>query len=463
MTFWLVAAGLTVLVLALLTLPLLRKNRDGDIATEDYDMMVYKNQLKEIARERERGVLNGAEAEAAEAEISRRILAVDKVRRKDGKAVGAGRAVALAVVIAVLLPLGATAVYLNIGNPGMPDRPFAERDAERRLAQGGMPNIKKALENLQARLKENPDDLQGWAMLGRSLMTLQRFEEAADAYGKAAALDPKAGFQSAYGEALVYAADGTVTEKAQAAFKDALELAPGDPRAAFYLARGEYQAGNREKSLDMLITLAQSAPADAVWLPNVRDAALSVAEELDKDISDRLPEPAKVAATPKAAPMLSPEQIESMKDMNPEDRQQVIVSMVDGLAERMKGEPDNIQGWSRLARALVVLKRDQEALAAYDHILARQPDNVAMMLEKARAIRGFAGNVPTDESAELMARVVELDPNNMEALWFSAMARLRGGDRDGAKALFDRAMANLDPGASEYQELASQVEKLMAQ
>lgn len=464
MAFWLAAAGLTVLVLALLVLPLLRKSGDKDIATADYDLTVYKNQLKEIARERERGVLNAAEAEAAEAEIARRILAADKARQKAARDARApGRAYALAGVIAVLLPLGATGVYLNLGHPDLPNRPFAEREQERQQAQQRMPAMQDAIDKLQARLEEDPQDVQGWALLGRSYMTLQQYTKAADAYARAVELDPASGLKSAYGEALVYAADGMVTERAKTIFEAALGQAEGDPRARFYLARFEYQAGNVQQAMEMLIALAQSAPADAVWLPNVRDAALSIASELDVDIADRLPQPEAVAEVPKAAPMLSPEQIEAMQDMDPQDRQQMIVSMVEGLAERLKDEPDNLQGWARLARAYVVLEREQEALEAYDHILAKAPGDVDMLLEKARAVRGFAGNVPTTESASLMARVVELDPDNMEALWFSGMARLRNGDRDGAKALFDRALAQLDPGSPEHEQLASQVERLMAQ
>lgn len=468
MTFWMAAAGLTLLVLLLLLLPLLRGRADKAVETAEYDLTVYKNQLKEITRERERGVLNDVEAKAAEAEIARRILAADAAREKTGTSrMPGGRAVALAVVVAVLVPLGAAGVYLNLGQPNLPGQPFAEREAERAEVATRMPAIRDAIAKLQAKLEAEPENIDGWALLGRSYMTLRDYPKAADAYARATELEPDSGgLQSAYGEALVYAADGMVTERARMQFEEALAKGAQDPRAHFYLARFEYQAGNPQQALDMLVALANSAPADAPWVANVREAAQSIAAELEVDIADRLPTPATPAPTEggdAAAPALTQEQMASMADMAPEDRQQMIVSMVEGLAARLADEPEDMEGWGRLARAYTVLGRQQEALAAYDHILQRQPDDVPTLLEKARALRTFAGNVPTAESAALMEDVLLVDAENMEALWFTGMAQLRAGDREAARGYFTRALAGLEPGSAERRELSAQVDKLLAQ
>lgn len=460
--FWIAATALTVLVVGLIVWPLVRSRNDAGPRAADYDIEVYRNQLKEVARERERGALSDADASAAEAEIGRRILAADTARRAEGTDRNPSRRTrGVAAAVVALVPIGATVLYLDIGNPTVPDRPLADRAEERRLTREAEPKLADAVEELAARLDADPDNLDGWMLLGRSYMQMQRYDEAVEAYARAVGLDAAAeGVQSAYGEALVYAAGGTVPDKAQAAFRAALAGGTREPRAEYYLAQAAYQAGDKRKALTMLVDLAQTASAQSPWLPMVRRAALGIAGEVGEDVADRLPTPARQPAD-NNAPALSDEQMEDMQDMPPEDRQAMIRGMVGGLASRLADNPTDLEGWRRLARSYTVLGEEEKALAAFDHILETGGADAQVLLEKARALRKFAGGRPTTASAALMGEVLTLDPGNVEALWFSALAAVRAKNSVQAKELFNKALAQLDEQSAEYTQLKGQMQSIL--
>src|SRR5262249_30642317 len=158
---------------------------------------------------------------------------------------------------------GPLALYLGIGQPALLDRPFVSRDP-----QHEMPDIATALAGLRKRLAEEPGDAEGWALLGRTEMTLGHPDEAAEAYGQAVAhadglpWDKRAELNSAAGEAQVQAAGGTVSDAARRSFQATLAIAPRDPRALFYLALGREQDGDREGALAGYVAIMRASPPD---------------------------------------------------------------------------------------------------------------------------------------------------------------------------------------------------------
>ena len=470
MTLWLLFAFLTLVVLALVVYPLFGKRDHSPVTTADYDLQVYKRQLKEVSRDRERGAINEADAEAAEAEIGRRILAADQERRKAAGAAGSmgGKSWIAILQVALLLPAGSFWLYDELGQPGLPNLPYAERSDEIRAAQqrgSDASGMEEAIASLEKRLAEEPDYLDGWNLLGRSYLALGRYTEAVQAYERAVSLDsgnPEA--HGAYGEALVLAADGLVTEEAAATFNHVVDLNPGDPRANFYLAQADYQIGKKDQALDRLLVMLSRVSGEEAWLSGVIEMANGVAGELGRDISGQLPEikaPVADAAEAGRLPALGAEDMAAMADMSPEERQEVIQAMVDQLAARLEQEPGDIQGWAQLARAYQVMGRRQDALAAYDRLIEASGGSVGALVAKARMIREFNGNQPDDESAALMARVLEIDPDHLEATWFSGLAAVRDGDRDRARTLFDKVLATLDPQSSDYANMAAEVSRLL--
>lgn len=346
------AAAMVAFAIGFMLWPLLRPKTVAAASRSDHDVSVYKDQLAEIGRDRQRGVITEAEAKEAEREVQRRLLAAAEEAERT-QAPTARREWVTPVVIALATPAAAVGLYLWLGSPNMPGMPLAERQQEMMQAQ----HMDAAVEQLAQRLSNDPSDLEGWAMLGRGYMALNRYADAANAFrqAKERGLD-SAEVNAALGEALTADNNGGVTASARSAFEQALRQAPGEPRARYYLALADYQAGRAEDAFQAWQALLRDSREDAPWVPLLRQNLTELATELEMPAGSL-----DLSAAPSGP---SREDVEAIENMTPEERAAMIQSMVDGLAARMEEEPDNLEGWLRLAQSYLVLGREPEALAA---------------------------------------------------------------------------------------------------
>ncbi|WP_040487718.1 c-type cytochrome biogenesis protein CcmI [Fodinicurvata sediminis] len=353
--FWILAAALTALIAILLVRPLLKGDGRGNDSAGEEDLQVYRAQLREVDRDLERGVLAQSEAKAARLEIERRLLAADARQRPER--IGLPKKVTrlMALALLALLPLGTLGTYLWLGQPGLPGQPLAQRGEEVQEQR----NIAEMVQGLRARLENNPDDRQGWEMLGRSYGVLGRWQEAAEAYREALKLSdgPRPALQSALGEALVTVNQGEVSPGAERAFDAALSGNPQDARARFYKALALHQRGDLRSALDRWIALAEDTPQDAGWRPMLMQQIAATAQELGLN-----PEEVNGGESTAERP--------SVQDMDPEEQEAYIRSMVDGLAARLQDNPQDPEGWLRLGQARLVLEERDAAVEALEN--ARQ-------------------------------------------------------------------------------------------
>ncbi|MBV9686149.1 MAG: c-type cytochrome biogenesis protein CcmI, partial [Alphaproteobacteria bacterium] len=203
-----------------------------------------------------------------------------------------------------------------------------------------------AAAQLEARLQQEPSHVEGWILLARTFTALQRFPEARMAYGQAIALAPnEPQLHAELGELLVLMASGNVTKEAEAEFAKAGD----DPRARFYAAEAALQRGDRDAAKAGLRAVLAEAPADAPWRKVVQERLAEIAPE-------QSPEPKLSGPTA--------QDVAAARSMSPEDREAMIRSMVDRLAARLEQNPNDKEGWSRLARAYDVLGEPEKAAAA---------------------------------------------------------------------------------------------------
>ena len=289
--------GLTSLALAMLLAPLIRRRR-SPASRDAYNLAVYRDQLAEIERDLARGVLAESEAEAARAEIARRILALKPA--EDETPAGANPR-AVAIVVILLLPIAAGALYWQLGSPALPDQPFAARSAAGTPPSAANPahiDMDEAVARLGAHLEEHPEDLTGWLLLARSELGLGDYQAAAEAYAHAAELSGnRADIMGDWGEAQVLAAGGTVTPAARTAFEAGLRDPESAPRSRYYLALAQMQEGDVKGALQAWRDLAAKAPADADWLPLVQQRISDLTAKWLDETKSRL----KIELTPAGA------------------------------------------------------------------------------------------------------------------------------------------------------------------
>jgi cytochrome c-type biogenesis protein CcmH len=368
MTLWFVFALMTAAAVFAVLWPLGRgqRQRAGN-AVE-----VYRDQLQEIERDRSAGRLSDTDAESAKIEISRRLLAAADA--DDGIA-GRGevrpslwgrRAAALAALI--VLPCVAAGLYIALGSPQLPGEPLALR------ARNAEPNgsIETLVSQVESHLEKNPNDGRGWEVLAPVYLRLGRFDDAVKARTLALDLGGETADRRAdLGEAQVAAANGVVTANAKESFDRAAALDPQQVKARFYLGLAAEQDGKRDLAAELWRGILAGSPAGAPWAGAVREAL------------------ARIGAGVPSTPGPSSDDMAAAATMTPEQRNEMISGMVTRLAERLKTEGNDVDGWLRLVRAYMVLgdrDRARNATTEARRALAAEPEKVKRVDELAKQL-----------------------------------------------------------------------------
>jgi cytochrome c-type biogenesis protein CcmH len=356
--FWILAAALSGLAALLMLFRAARAERAS--APDDPELEVYRRQLAEIDELAERGLLGPDEQRAAHAEAGRRLLGQAGRSRSEAAAPTANgrRWVMAAAVAAPLLALGG---YLVLGSPGFPDQPYKERlkgwvEASRNdPGKLTLPELRAVLELIVA---QNPKDQQPLLFLAKVEDGQGDLPAAVRTLETATSVAPNsAQAWVALGENLTAMAGGQPDEEARAAFQRASALDPNAPEPRYWMARAQIAAGQTAQGLQVWKSVAVGLPPD-----DPRRAGLQ-AEIAGVEKTGRL------SQAPTEAPAGAPG----------EGAQQAafIQSMVDGLAAKLKANPDDPEGWARLIRAYGVLGQTQRrdaAIAEARRLFKDRPD-----------------------------------------------------------------------------------------
>ena len=444
-------AVMCLVVVATVVLPLMKASRPAPERAA-FDRAVYRDQLRELERDAARGLIDAAEAAGARLEIERRLLAADAAD-DDAPPRRAGGA-ALAVGLALAVPVAAALLYLALGSPGVPDQPYAARSRERALAQAGdHGDMEKNAAALEQRLKANPGNAGDWLLLARTEAALGMWPKSGEAYHQALRLtQDRPDIEADYGEMLVMAADGIVTPEARAAFGTAVAGDPGNAAARYYLGLGEAQEGHAAAAIAAWQRLAAEQPADSPLRTELKTRIAEVART------------AGIAAPELAAPAPGPSeaQQQAAAAMTPEARQKMIRGMVEGLAAQLQANPDDADGWLRLGRAYGVLGERDKSAAAYEHAAKLRPDDAQILLAEAEALLPEAKpETPLPAQAvSLLKRVEILDPKQPAALWYLGLAAAQQRNFAEASGYWQRLLALLPPDGEQHQAVAAAIEAI---
>ena len=374
MVFWFTAALLTLGASLAVLLPLTRATKSAASAGA-HDLEVYHDQLDELARDAGRGLIGGQEAEEARAEIARRMLRADAATSAATVDPGETKAAKLFAMAAVLaVPLASWGIYGLTGSPDLPSQPLQAR-LEANPAES---SVDELIARAEGHLAANPADGSGWDVLAPVYLKVGRSADAVTAYSNAIRLLGATGLREAgLGEALAAAAGGTVTDEAVQAFDRAVALEPANAKARFFLATAMVQRGRLIEAIASWRLLEATLPADSPW----REAArLAVAEGERRLSAGNAPGPTE-------------DDIDAAAGMTAEDRGAMIETMVAQLDEKLRLNPADPEGWQRLVRSYMVLKREDEARAALRRGIAALGKDTAPAAELARFAAGLGLSV----------------------------------------------------------------------
>lgn len=412
MLFWVLVTAMTLMVGGLMVVALLR--RPTDVAgSSEKDIAVYRDQLKDIEREVERGVLAEEDAERVRVEISRRIIAADRAKEAETGAENQpsqkASLIAAGLIVAVL---GGASLYLyaQIGAPGYPDLPIAERldtiakakanrprqaeaeaevgDSTSRVAEADQAYL-ELVQRLRDALKTRPDSLEGFVRLAHAEANLGNFAAANRAQGTVLRLKGDAAtFEDYrdYAELLILAAGGYVSPEAEGALSRALTLNRKDGATRYYSGLLFFQTGRPDRAFRLWRDLLDDSDPQDPWVPPVRaqieEAARLAGEQyILPPVGGALPGPDASA-------------IANAQDMSPEERKAMIDGMVSRLMQRLAAEGGAPPEWARLIRALGVQGDLEKASAIYSEArtkFAANPQGMAQ-IEAAAVEAGLKGN-----------------------------------------------------------------------
>ncbi|MBY5458709.1 c-type cytochrome biogenesis protein CcmI [Rhizobium leguminosarum] len=367
MLFLILVAALTAALAVILLYPLLRGAKAADNIRAG-EAAVYRDQLRELDRDLDGGLITPEEADYARAEIGRRLIAVSADEPAETPKPARHHRFTEAFVLLVLPVLG-LCLYLTTGRPDLPSQPL-----EARLENPGN-DVAVLITKAERHLAENPDDGKGWDVLAPIYFRTMRVNDAQVAYRNAIRLlGPSPVRLDGLAETLIAVSDGVVTEEARQVLEQSLTLEPDNPRARFYIALSMEQAGRPDEARQAFEALAKQSPSDAPWLPLVNQH-IAMNGGAPAGANQAAPGAGSAASGANPATPGNPTQqdVAAAENMSAGDRQQMIRGMVESLDAKLSEDPNNFEGWMRLVRSYAVLNDKDRAAGALKRGLAAFP------------------------------------------------------------------------------------------
>ena len=214
-----------------------------ELDTNNSNLDLLREAFNSLEKEYAQGLLNNAQYEIAKSDIERRAL--EEHQATANQLSGKVLSNKLSLTIAVLVPLGILLVYLWVGNPQA-----LLQDPQLNNGQPTPAQIEAMVDKLAARMKENPTDVGGWLMLGRSYATLNRLPEAQSAFKKAIELDPKNADAMADLADLIAFMQQSADGQPKELIKAALTIDPNNVKALALAGSAAYESKDYLKAID---------------------------------------------------------------------------------------------------------------------------------------------------------------------------------------------------------------------
>jgi len=353
--FWFITVLLICATIIAVLYPLWRgKQVEDDAPTADAE--VYKRQLDELERDVAAGLVPEDEAVATRTEIGHRLLAADR-EAKDAKSGGpatlsANKKKIYAGLAIVAIPAVAISLYLRSGMPGYSDMPYETRCANMSSESHANMDMSFMTDCLAKEMANNPT-ADGLAMLARSYFSLGQYMAASQSYARALEITgARIDYLEGLGMAEVNATQGVITETAYQAFLLAAEINPQSLFTWYHLAEYDYQQGDVINAMRSWTDLLEATPKDSPYYSDINQRIkMAIAETQAAETGEGAVDPH--ASVAQAAPTQE-ESDPSLQNLS-EDQEAMIQGMVARLAGRLQDDPQDLDGWLKLARSYSIL------------------------------------------------------------------------------------------------------------
>jgi cytochrome c-type biogenesis protein CcmH len=308
-TFVVIAAILTAVGLAWLLPPLLRRERATlTVERAAANLGILKDQLAELEAERARGAVSAEQYAETKAELERRVLEDVATEIPAATPAASRSARATALVIALVVPIAAGLIYWQRGDLAAFDPALQQAIGEGSPHNMSPQEVEQIVQKLAERLKQEPDNANGWLTLARTYYVMRRFSEAVQAYEQLVKLVPDdASVLADYADALAMARGRRISGEPMALVNKALALDPNHWKALAMAGTEAFDRKDYKSAVEYWERLRRSVPADSEIAKSIA-ASIAEARQLGgvESPSVAAAPPSQTAAPPARSPAATP-------------------------------------------------------------------------------------------------------------------------------------------------------------
>ncbi len=313
--FWIIVAVLTFAGLAFVVYPLLSSRKNDEVLSRaEANRALYHSKVEELQFDLEKGLLDQEEYDDSVADLQRALLT--DVGTGEKQELRSGKNFGLTATVIVLLPVAAISLYLQFSTADKETQVTPQQAQQAAQVE----SLEASISNLEQRLLDEPENLEGWRMLGQSYFVLQKFQKAIGAYSKASELaehkDPT--LMVLMAEASAFANGENFGEYELTLLDSALKIDPTHERALWYAGYGAYKNSNFTDAAKHWEALLELVPADRT---DVKSTLLKYLNDARQKSGQEM-----IAAAESTTP--------SSNDKDKSDKRLITVSV--GLSEQLK-------------------------------------------------------------------------------------------------------------------------------
>ena len=482
---WLICALLIIVAIALLIRPLFKTYSDSELAEsqekanqrKELNIELYEQKKVQIEQDFVNGLLDEEGRIQAQNEIEHSLI-----QDAEGSAsaeltqLSKSSAKKLSIAFLIIIPVFSVITYLSIMPENFEQVVLSETSTQSTAQahagknQNQVPDIATMVTSLEKKLQDNPENAQGWNMLGRSYVVMKRYADAATAYEKALALVKQNKAQQAmpeleinYIEALMQTGEKDGYQKARTLLGEMLAANPDNGDALWFMGFLDYDAGEKELAVERWTHLLTLLPANGeqaqivtTYLNQIQPGAGGVVDSQTAETAQTSKEP--VAQSKPEAPKGGPAPGQQLTGSAEE--QAFIASMVARVEKRVKDNPQDLKGWISLGKSYAVLNRNVDSAEAYAKAVALDSKDVNLLMDYSDAVIKTAQPDQLDKARIVFAQLVDQDPQNLDALFLSGSLALAAGDIDQAKLFWNKLLPQLPPESEAYKSVKNNINSL---
>ena len=358
----------------------------------------------------------------------------------------------------IFLFLLSSLIYYKIGNPFINmDQLYSSKEKLIKKTIEQKKIIKRDLKNFEKLVlasKQNPKNLDILLELARTASQLNKTDIEISSLKKILSIKNSTKLKSLLAQAYIRKADGQVTSKAQKLINEALTEDPLDPGANFLNGLAQSQIGNEMLAFEIWTELYKRTGENDTWKKDLENNIRSAAKNLGiskKALENKL----------KDNVLANNGLTKEILNLNEKEQNLRINQMVEQLADRLKDDKNDFEGWVRLYQSYKVLGSNEKALKALRDATKLNPKNINLKQMLLRELLPTNKKpVFSNETNKLVDDILVLDPNNVDGLFFSGFAAYNKGEKKKAITYWDLLLKQLPKDSLMSKEINKRIKLL---